>query len=34
MAGGYAYIEIACPVITNTPYKEIFKKRLTNNTQL
>jgi len=26
MAGGYAYIEIACPVMTNTLYKEINKK--------
>ena len=23
MAEGSAYIEIACPVMTNTPYKEI-----------
>jgi len=34
MAGGSAYIEIACLVMTNTPYKEIKKKRLPNTTQL
>jgi len=35
MAGGYAYIEIGCPVMPSTPYKEIKKKkRLPNNTQL
>jgi len=26
MAGESVYIEIACPVMTNTPYKEIKKK--------
>jgi len=26
MAGGPAYIEIACPVMTSTLYKEIKKK--------
>jgi len=26
MAGGSSYIEIACPVMTSTPYKEIKKK--------
>jgi len=26
MAGGSAYIEIACHVMTSTPYKEIKKK--------
>jgi len=26
MAGGSAYIEIACPVMTSTPYKEIKTK--------
>jgi len=25
MIGGSAYIEIACPVMTSTPYKEIKK---------
>jgi len=25
MAGGSAYIEIVCSVMTNTPYKEIKK---------
>jgi len=26
MARGSAYIEIACPIMTSTPYKEIKKK--------
>jgi len=26
MVGGYAYIEIACLVMTSMPYKEIKKK--------
>jgi len=26
IAGGYAYIEIACPVMASTPYNEIKKK--------
>jgi len=36
MAEGCAYIEIACYVMTSTPYKEIKKKKkpLPNRTQL
>jgi len=34
MKEGSAYIEIACHVMTNTPYKEIKKKRLPDNMQL
>jgi len=30
MAGGFAYIEIACLVMTSTPYKEIKKKKTTS----
>ena len=26
MAGGSAYVEIACPVMTSTPYEEIKTK--------
>jgi len=34
MAGEYAYIDIACLVMTRTPYKEIIKKKLPNNMQV